>query len=61
MRGNLLDQVSQDLRNPLSNINMTNCMLKQVENEKDRDKYLLILQQEFDTPRHKWTGILKTK
>ena len=46
MRGNLLDQVSQDLRNPLSNINMAICMLKQVENEKDRDKYLLILQQE---------------
>ncbi|WP_027402961.1 response regulator [Aphanizomenon flos-aquae] len=46
MRGNLLDQVSQDLRNPLPNINMAICMLKQVENEKDRDKYLLILQQE---------------
>ena len=46
MRGNLLDQVSQDLRNPLSNINMAICMLKQVNNEKDRDKYLLILQQE---------------
>ena len=46
MRGNLLDQVSQDLRNPLSNINMAICMLNQAENEKNREKYLLILQQE---------------
>ncbi|MBE9250232.1 hypothetical protein IQ226_13955 [Dolichospermum sp. LEGE 00240] len=46
MRGSLLDKVSQDLRNPLSNINMAICMLKQVDNEKDREKYLLILQEE---------------
>ena len=46
IRGNLLDQVSRDLRNPLSNINMAIYMLKQAKSEKDRDRYLSILQQE---------------
>ena len=42
----LLQKLIQDLRNPLSNINMAIHMLKQAKSEKDRERYLKILQEE---------------
>ncbi|MEA5513941.1 response regulator [Nodularia sp. UHCC 0506] len=47
IRGNVLEKFSEDLRNPLSSINMAIYMLKQAENEEDRDKYLLILKEAY--------------
>lgn len=47
IRGKLLERISQDLRNPLSNINMAIYMLKQAKNEKDREKYLSILKEAY--------------
>ncbi|MBC5796119.1 response regulator [Anabaena aphanizomenioides LEGE 00250] len=47
IRGNLLETISQDLRNPLSSINMAIYMLKQAKNEKEREKYLLILKEAY--------------
>lgn len=46
MKTDLLDRISQDLRNPLSNINMAVHMLRQAKTELDRDRYLDILQTE---------------
>jgi len=42
----LLKKLSQELRDPLSNINMAIHMLKNVREEADRDRYLAILQEE---------------
>lgn len=46
MRSDLLHRISQDLRNPLSNINMAVHMLRQATTDSDRDRYLDILQTE---------------
>ncbi len=46
MKTDLLDKISQDLRNPLSNINMAVHMLRQAKTDLDRDRYLDILQTE---------------
>ncbi|WP_413172260.1 response regulator [Anabaena azotica] len=46
IRENILEQLSQELRNPLSTINMGIYMLKESKNDQERDKYLSILQQE---------------
>lgn len=47
-KDNLLKNLSQELRNPLSNINMAIQMLKSASTEFQRDRYLKILQEEFD-------------
>lgn len=47
IRGNVLEKFSEDLRNPLSSINMAIYMLKQAKNEEDRDKYLSILKEAY--------------
>ncbi|MDD1428609.1 response regulator [Dolichospermum sp. ST_sed9] len=47
IRGNLWEKFSQDLRNPLSSINMAIYMLKQAKNDKDREKYLSILKEAY--------------
>ncbi|MBD2294362.1 response regulator [Anabaena sphaerica FACHB-251] len=47
IRGNLLEKFSQDLRNPLSSINMAIYMLKQAKDEKNREKYLSILKEAY--------------
>ena len=47
MRENILDQLSQDLRNPLSSINMALHMLKQCKVEEQRQRYLDIIQHEY--------------
>jgi two-component system, OmpR family, alkaline phosphatase synthesis response regulator PhoP len=47
MRDNILDKLSQDLRNPLSNINMALHMLKQCQVEEKRQQYLEIIQKEY--------------
>ncbi|MEC4817366.1 MAG: response regulator, partial [Scytonema sp. PMC 1069.18] len=46
MRHEMLQKLSQDLRNPLSNINMAILMLRQAHSNEERDRYLSILQQE---------------
>ncbi|MBU7585196.1 MAG: response regulator [Nostoc sp. TH1S01] len=48
MRNEVLEKLLQDLSNPLSNINMAVHMLKQVQSDKERDRYLKILQEEYD-------------
>ncbi|MBD2299272.1 response regulator [Nostoc sp. FACHB-87] len=48
MRNDVLEKLLQDLSNPLSNINMAVHMLKQVQSDNDRDRYLKILQEEYD-------------
>lgn len=45
-REELLQRLSQDLRDPLSNINMAIQMLKVAPSQEVRDRYLKILQQE---------------
>jgi two-component system, OmpR family, alkaline phosphatase synthesis response regulator PhoP len=47
IRGDLLEKFSQDLRNPLSSINMAIHMIKQAKDEKEREKYLLILKEAY--------------
>jgi len=47
IRGNLWEKFSEDLRNPLSSINMAIYMLKQAKNDKDREKYLSILKEAY--------------
>ncbi|MTJ13244.1 response regulator [Anabaena sp. UHCC 0187] len=47
IRGNLLEKFSEDLRNPLSKINMAIYMIKQAKNDEDRDKYLAILKEAY--------------
>jgi DNA-binding response OmpR family regulator len=47
IRGKLLEKISQDLRNPLSSINMAIVMLNQAKNEKEREKYLSMLKEAY--------------
>ena len=47
MRENILDQLSQDLRNPLSSINMALHMLKECKVEEQGQRYLDIIQHEY--------------
>ncbi|WP_071189704.1 response regulator [Trichormus sp. NMC-1] len=47
IRGNVLGKLSEELRNPLSSINMAIHMLKQAKNEEDREKYLSILKEAY--------------
>ncbi|MFM2060497.1 MAG: hypothetical protein RLZZ507_167 [Cyanobacteriota bacterium] len=47
IRGKLLERISQDLRNPLSSINMAIYMIKQAKNDQERDKYLSILKEAY--------------
>ncbi|NER36532.1 MAG: response regulator [Oscillatoria sp. SIO1A7] len=44
----LLKKLCEDLRDPVSNINMAIHMLAQAPSEKDRERYLHILQEECD-------------
>ena len=44
---NILDQLSQDLRNPLSSINMALHMLKECKVEEQGQRYLDIIQHEY--------------
>lgn len=44
----LLQKLSQDLRDPLSNINMAIQLLKMAPNEEARNRYVKILQEECD-------------
>jgi two-component system, OmpR family, alkaline phosphatase synthesis response regulator PhoP len=46
IKTDLLQKLSQDLREPLSNINMAVYMLSQVQEEPERDRYLSVLQEE---------------
>ncbi|WP_322746067.1 hypothetical protein [Nostoc sp. LEGE 06077] len=48
MRNEALEKLLQDLGNPLSNINMAVYMLRQVQSDNERDRYLKILQEEYD-------------
>jgi len=48
MRSEVLEKLLQDLGNPLSNINMAVHMLKQVQSDIERDRYLKILQEEYE-------------
>ncbi|GBE92238.1 response regulator [Nostoc cycadae] len=48
MRHEVLEKLLQDLGNPLSNINMAVYMLRQVQSDNERDRYLKILQEEYD-------------
>lgn len=48
MRNEVLEKLLQDLGNPLSNINMAVHMLKQAQSDVERDRYLNILQQEYE-------------
>jgi two-component system alkaline phosphatase synthesis response regulator PhoP len=44
----VLQKLSQDLRNPLSSMNMAIHMLKQAQSDTEREKYLNILQKECE-------------
>lgn len=46
LKTDLLHKLSQDLRDPLSSINMAIHLLKQANSEVEREQYLAILQQE---------------
>lgn len=46
LKTELLQKLAQDLRNPLSNINMAIHLLQEATTAEDRDRYLGILQQE---------------
>ncbi|MBD2439472.1 response regulator transcription factor [Nostoc sp. FACHB-110] len=48
MRNEVLEKLLQDLGNPLSNINMAVHMLKQAQSDIERDRYLNILQHEYE-------------
>lgn len=48
MRQDVLHKLSQDLRNPLSNINMAIRMLQAAKSDSERQRYISILQQECD-------------
>lgn len=48
LKTDLLAQLSQKLRDPISNINMAIHMLKTATSEQERDRYLQVLQEECD-------------
>jgi len=45
---NFLKNFVQELKNPLSNINMAICMIKDAKTDRDRNRYLQILRDECD-------------
>ena len=47
LKNELLQKLFQDLRSPLSNINMTIHLLKGANSEEERKRYLKILQEEY--------------
>ena len=47
IKENLLDQLSQDLREPLSNVNLALHMLGKAQTDVERERYLSILRQEY--------------
>ena len=47
IKENLLDQLSQDLREPLSNVNLALHMLGKAQTDAERERYLSILRQEY--------------
>jgi DNA-binding response OmpR family regulator len=47
IRANILDKFTQDLRNPLSSLNMSIQMLKMAKTEAEREKYLAILKEAY--------------
>ena len=47
VKENLLDKLSQDLREPLSNVNLALHMLGKAQTDVERDRYLSILRQEY--------------
>ena len=47
IKENLLDQLSQDLREPLSNVNLALHMLGKARTDVERERYLSILRQEY--------------
>ncbi|MGD1941654.1 MAG: response regulator transcription factor [Leptolyngbyaceae cyanobacterium] len=47
IKENLLDKLSQDLREPLSNVNLALHMLGKAQTDAERDRYLNILRQEY--------------
>jgi two-component system, OmpR family, alkaline phosphatase synthesis response regulator PhoP len=46
LQTDLLTKITEDLRNPLSNINIAIHMLKQARSDEERERYLKILQEE---------------
>lgn len=46
LKTDLLTQISRDLRDPLSNINMAIHMLRRAKTDEERDRYLNVLQDE---------------
>jgi two-component system, OmpR family, alkaline phosphatase synthesis response regulator PhoP len=46
IKTDLLQKLAQDLRDPLSNINMAVHMLSQAQEDAERDRYLTVLQEE---------------
>jgi two-component system, OmpR family, alkaline phosphatase synthesis response regulator PhoP len=48
IKTDLLNKLAQDLRNPLSNINMAIRMLVHASSDEERDRYIQILQQECE-------------
>jgi two-component system alkaline phosphatase synthesis response regulator PhoP len=46
LQTDVLAKVTEDLRNPLSNINIAIHMLKQAPSQKERERYLKVLQEE---------------
>lgn len=47
-QGDFLKNFVQELRNPLSNMNMAICMVKGAKTDRDRDRYLQVLRDECD-------------
>ncbi|WOD40278.1 response regulator [Nodosilinea sp. E11] len=47
MQENLLSKLSEDLREPLGNVNLALHMLGQAKTEADRDRYINVLKQEY--------------
>lgn len=47
IRGKLLEKISQELRNPLSSINMAIVMINQAKDDQEREKYLSILKDAY--------------
>lgn len=48
VRADILRKISQDLRNPLSNINMALHLLQRASSDAERERYLSILKQECE-------------
>ncbi|MGP1373617.1 MAG: response regulator [Almyronema sp.] len=48
LKDDLLRKLSEDLRKPLSNINMAIEMLRQAKSEEERDRYISVLKEEYN-------------